>query len=42
MVTDETELAGINPVIVEQARVRAVEKDMRAGCSRSSSPPTSP
>ena len=27
-VTDEAELAGINPVIVEQARVRAVEKDV--------------
>ena len=26
LVTDEKELAGINPVIVEQARVRAVEK----------------
>ena len=28
LVTDEKELAGINPVIVEQARVRAVEKSV--------------
>ena len=42
-VTDESELSGINPVIVEQARVRAAEKGVsRAGCSRSSSRPTSP
>ena len=29
LVTDEKELAGINPVIVEQARVRAAEKDVK-------------
>ena len=29
LVTDEAELAGINPVIVEQARVRAAEKNVK-------------
>jgi oligopeptidase A len=40
-VTDPAELAGINPVIVEQARARAAGRAWKAGCSCSSSPPTS-